>query len=282
MFTKTPQMVAFAAKRFHKDARAKLIKSLALTLVVLASCVAASAQQSQPTPKPSDNYVDFTGFKNRVFDVHNRTPEDLLPVLKLLTSGFKGAQVSASNEFRTIVVRDFPENIAAIEEALKRLDTPEASRPDIELRIHVLVASNSESALTPLPAELRDVVAQLQSTLTYKNYYLLTSVVQRTKDSRGIRPGFLEGNGMAQMITPSGEKQNFSYAFEANSLDLTAGGAGAATIQIGNLTFRLQGPSTDARIRSDVSMREGEKVVVGTAGLIDKALVLVITARVIK
>jgi hypothetical protein len=259
------------------------LKMLAPTLLLIAICApAAFAQASQPTPSPSDNYVTFTGFKNRVFEVRNRTPEDLIPVLKLLTSGFKGAQVSASNEFRTIIVRDFPENIAAIEDALKRLDTPEVARPDIELRMHVLLASNTETALAPLPADLKDVVTQLQSTLTFKNYYLLTSVVQRTKNSGGYRPGFLQGDGTAQMSAPSGEKQDFAYHFDANSLDLAAGGTGASTIQLGNFTFRLTGPGSDARIHSDVSMREGERVVVGTAGLKDKALVLVLTAKVVK
>jgi hypothetical protein len=252
----------------------------ALLLLLVALCAPAASAQ-QPTPAPSDNYVTNTGFKNRVFEVRNRTPEDLLPVLKLLTSGFKGAQVSASNEFRTIIVRDFPENIAAIEDALKRLDTPEAARPDIELRIHVLIASNTESELTPLPSDLRDVVTQLQSTLTFKNYYLLTSVVQRTKDSRGFRPGFLQGDGVARMSAP-GTYQDFAYHFDANSLDLTTGGAGATTIQLGSFTFRLDGPGTTARIHSDVSMRDGEKVVVGTAGLKDRALILVLTAKVVK
>src|SRR2546423_15097856 len=99
--------------------------ALALPLVIIVCAATSFAQAPQPTPSPSDNYVTNTGFKNRVFEVHNRTPEDLIPVLRLLTSGFKGAQVSASNEFRTIIVRDFPENIAAIEDAIKRLDVPE-------------------------------------------------------------------------------------------------------------------------------------------------------------
>ncbi|MFL6228418.1 MAG: secretin N-terminal domain-containing protein [Pyrinomonadaceae bacterium] len=251
-------------------------------LLLVALCAPAVFAQQQTTTAPSDKYVTSSGFKNRVFEVRNRAPEDLLSVLRLLTSGFKGAEVSASNEFHTIIVRDFPENIAAIEDALKRLDTPEVARPDIELRMHVLLASNTETALTALPADLKDVVTQLQSTLAYKNYYLLTSVVQRTKDSRGYHPGFLQGNGTAQMSAPSGEKQDFAYQFDANSLDLLAGGTGATTIQLGNFTFRLIGPGSDARVHSDVSMREGERVVVGTAGLKDKALIVVLTAKVVK
>jgi len=110
------------------------------------------AQTESPTPSATDNYVTNTGFKNRVFEVRNRMPEDLLPVIRLLTSGFKGAQISASNEFRTITVRDFPENIAAVEEAIKRLDKPEAARPDIELKMHVLLASNKQTMLSQYPS----------------------------------------------------------------------------------------------------------------------------------
>src|SRR5207237_1776410 len=115
------------------------LKPLALLIPVLFMAAFCQAQ-SQSSPAPSDNYVTNSGFKNRVFEIHNRAPEDLVPVIKLLTSGFKGAQLSASNEFRTITVRDFPENIAAIDEAIKRLDTPEVARPAIDLRMHVLRA----------------------------------------------------------------------------------------------------------------------------------------------
>src|SRR6266446_4511653 len=156
---------------------------LALFISVLSATTVGYAQ-SQPTPSPTDNYVTNTGFKNRVFEVSNRMPEDLVPVIKLLTSGFKGAQLAASNEFRTITVRDFPENIAAIDEAIKRLDTPEAKRPDIELRMHVLLASNQGGTLSQYPPDLKDVIKELQTTLNYKDYSLLTSIVQRTRESR--------------------------------------------------------------------------------------------------
>ena len=93
------------------------LKTLALPLLLTILSTAALAQ-APSQPAPVDKYVTNTGFKNRVFEVHNRMPEDLVPVIRLLTSGFKGAELAASNEFRTITVRDFPENIAAIEEAI--------------------------------------------------------------------------------------------------------------------------------------------------------------------
>src|SRR5882762_9443413 len=138
------------------------LRMLVLLVAVLATAALCQAQ-AQTTPAPTDNYVTHTGFNNKVFEVHNRMPEDLVPVIKLLTSGFKGAQLAASNEFRTITVRDFPENIAAIGEAIKRLDTPEVARPNIELRMHVLLASNKESTMGSYPADLKDVIKELQT-----------------------------------------------------------------------------------------------------------------------
>jgi hypothetical protein len=263
----------------------KKTKTLALPLLVLALAAIAYGQQTQPTPSPADNYVTNTGFKNRVIEVRNRTPSDLLPVLKLLTSGFKGAQVSASNEFKTIIVRDFPENIAAIEDAVKRLDVAEAARPDIELRMHVLIASNSDSTNTQYPADLKDVVAQLQSTLAYKNYYLLTTIVQRTKESREPNATYIEGSGTADLSVPErSEKLSYGYNFGAWSLTLSQLPSGVIGVQLGHFSFNLAGSSAggNAHIQSDVSMREGEKVVVGTAGLRDRALILVMTAKVVK
>src|SRR3954462_6733337 len=112
--------------------------------LVLVSTAAAFAQQpaSNTTPAPQDNYVTERNFKSKVFDVKYRDPGSLANVIGRLMSGFKGAAISSSSEFRTITVRDFPENLVTIEEAIKRLDTPASARPDIELHIHALIASN--------------------------------------------------------------------------------------------------------------------------------------------
>jgi hypothetical protein len=263
------------------------LRTLALPLL-LAILSTAAFGQTQSQPAPTDKYVTNSGFKNRVFEVHNRMPDDLISVIRLLTSGFKGAELAASNEFRTITVRDFPENIAAIEEAIKRLDTPEVTRPDIELRMHVLLASNKEGASNQYPSDLKDVIGELQKTLSFKEYTLLTSIVQRTRESRGPRGSYLDGRGSAEVSWPNpnvpagSEKRISNYSFSANSVALTASPSGAAEIQLGDFTFSLSVPGTEARIHSDVRMRDGERVVVGTAGFSDKALILVMTARVLK
>jgi len=255
----------------------RTITKMTALLIAITSVTMLAHAQTTPAPSPSDNYVTNTGFKNRVFEVQNRMAEDLVPVIRLLTSGFKGAQLSASNE-----------NIAAIDEAIKRLDKPEAPRPDIELRMHVLLASNQPTTLSQYPADLKDAIGELQRTLNYKEYYLLTSIVQRTRDSRGERGGYVEGRGSAEIGWPSSTgpgltaKRVMNYQFNASSIALSSGPSGAFEIQLGKFDFSLSVPGNEAKIHSDVKIRDGEKVIVGTAGFNDTALILVMTARVIK
>jgi hypothetical protein len=245
-------------------------------------------EQSQPQParpSPAPDYVDHKDFQAMLFPVRYRDPETLVPVLRLLTSGYKGSGVTADRNFRVITVRDFAENVASISDAIKRLDTPDGPRPDVELRMHVLLASESAAAAgaEQPPADLREVLTQLQSTLNFKSYELLTSVVQRTKESRVREPGYIEGKGTAQATGAGGEKQTFNYNFGASSLSLTPGtAAGSTVVQLGGFSFNIGGNGVGAHIRSDLSLREGERVVVGTAGMGNRALILVMTARTIK
>ena len=269
----------------------RIVAAFALALVCAHAAIAqetsaaagAQQQQQQPAAAP-DNTVTHTSFKNRVFEVRYRDPDTLLSVLRLLTSGHRGAQISASRPFKTITVRDFAENIVSVEEALKRLDTPEAPRPEIELRMHVLIASNGAGGADQFPSDLRDVIGQLQTTLNFKSYHLLTSIIQRAKDRPDFSPGIIQGEGVAQLTLP-GESapRDFNYVFQANTLTLSTSPAGVTTVQLGTFSFGLSGKEGyKATVRSDVGVRDGEKVVVGTAGVRDKALIVVLAAKLIK
>jgi type II secretory pathway component GspD/PulD (secretin) len=250
------------------------------------------AQQPQPaatpTPQPTathtPDYVDFTGFKGKVFDVKHRDPRSLIEALRALGSGFKGATIAYSDEFKTLTVRDFPENIAAIEEALKRLDTPQTAQPDVELRMNVLVASNVEGVANQYSGDLGDVVKQMQATLNFKNYSNIATVVQRVR--AGSRN--LGMNGTAEVsaaLLGTGNAVTAFYEYRAHTLALTTDPSGGYVVQLSEteFTFRGNGPGIgQANIHTDITLRNGEKVVVGTATLGNKGLILVLSARIIK
>jgi type II secretory pathway component GspD/PulD (secretin) len=256
-----------------------------LALALLALAAPAALAQTQAPRQEDDNYVTQKMFQNRVFDVKNRDPQSLVRVLAPLTSGFRGAMVSANAEFRTISVRDFPENIAVIEEAIRRLDTPEVTRPGVEFRVHMLVASNDEAVPNRYPAELSDVVKQLQSTLGYKNFSLMGSQIVRGKEGRGDNSN--KGVADIRLANDTPASKNpvyFSYNISSVTLD-------GPRVQVEQFSMTMKVPLwlggdkivyEEVGFRNPVTLREGERVVAGTTSVADKNVIVILTASTTK
>lgn len=264
----------------------KFLIALALLLTTAAAAVAQDNKQS-PVRRDDDEYVTQKMFQNRVFDVKNRDPLALARVLYPLTSGFRGATVSPNQEFRTITVRDFPENIAVIEEAIRRLDTPEAPRPSVEFKVHILVASNDESVANKYPAELSEVVGQLQSSLGYKNFGLLASQVVRSKEGRDTNNRGVADSKAAGDATVSRQPITFTYVIHGVTLD-NAGSRPRVQLEDFNMDMLIpiqRGSDyipQSVGFKNPVTLREGEKVVAGTLSVADKTVVVVISAGTTK
>jgi type II/III secretion system protein len=258
-----------------------ITKSLTLLLLTLIVTPAVVAQQPSPAPeKPKDDFVTERQFKSKIFEVKYREPSSLASVLRQLGSGFKGAGISANNDFKTLTVRDFPENLATIEDAIKRLDTPVERRSSVQMHMHVLLASN-RTGPTPageIPAELKDVITELRGTLTYRNYELITSVLQRiTETNRG-----LNGSGLAQVPSAQTGVTSARYEYFVNQLSFVPSASGAQAIQIQDFVFTLTGEGNHGRVQTALNLRDGEKVVVGTATINDRALIVVLIPKIVK
>src|SRR5262249_39420231 len=228
-------------------------------------------------------------FKTKIFEVKYGDVNSLAVVLQPLGSGSKGSAVTPNRDYRTITVRDFPENIAVIEEALKRLDKPQPSSPDIEFHIHALIASNAAGPSDEYPSELTDVIKALQSTLRYRSYGLMASSIQRGN----AHAQFLENSGVAESkLFNVANPQNNPIFFHYNAERVSLEGAGGPDplIQIVKFSFGMRFPLNlgsqvqyeNVGFNTPVRLRPGEKVVVGTTTIGDKALVIVLMATVIK
>lgn len=258
-----------------------ITKSLTPLVVTLIVIPAVLAQQPNTTPdKAKEDFVTERQFKSKIFEVKHREPSSLANVLRQLGSGFRGAGISANNEFNTLTVRDFPENLATIEEAIKRLDTPAAPPSSVQMHMHVLLASNRTGS-TPageIPVELKDVITELRGTLTYRNYELITSVLQRlTETNRG-----LNGSGLAQIPGAQSGVTTAQYEYFVNQLSFVPSASGAQAIQIQDFTFTLVGEGIRGRVQTALNLRDGEKVVVGTATINDRALIVVLIPKIVK
>lgn len=265
----------------------KTIKLLSLLLVVCLTGSALAQGNNQQATKTESPFVDFTGFKGKVLEVKHRDPRSLVTLLSPLGSGFKGAELKPNSEFKTITVRDFPENIATIEEALKRLDVPmptkaaEAPKPDVEVYGYILIASQGDAAASEYPKAIEDVIKQLQSNLTFKNYRLLTSIVQRTRIG-----GNISSAGFA-VFPDQTLAANYEFYIQGVGLENEMGSASPLIFNTLELRFNGQNSAQgqnpgNARLQTGLRLKDGEKVVVGTASLRDKALILVLTTKVLK
>jgi hypothetical protein len=239
--------------------------------------VALAKDDDRPTER-------IPGIKAKVFDIKHRSTDDVLDVIRLLGSGVKGTSLSDNNDLRTITVRDFPENILAIEDAIKRVDVPSMPKPDVELRMRVLIAAPTGSGQHP--TDLDAVIKQLRATLNYKSYNQIASITQRVKAGAGAG-----GKGQTQLAPPVSQEPssaNYSYSLEGVNVITPPPGAAASaggniSIQIKKLKFWTGNKQLgEADINTGLSLREGEKVVVGSASLKDRAMILVLSAKLLK
>jgi hypothetical protein len=270
----------------------RLTATLVLTLM-LATTAVAQQPATAPAAKEPD-YVQEKGFKSRIIEIKNRDLRELANVIAPLGSGFKGATLKYNDEFRTITVRDFPENIAAMEEAIKRLDVPQLTRPhsDIEFHVHVLIASNNAATGEEFPAELNDAVKQMQGTLKYKSYGIMASAVHRSYgEGSGVSNNGVAESKLFNVSTPGGNP--IFYNYQLSLIQTNPNPSGPAIVSVGRFRFSIRIPLNvggagqqqiqyeNVGFETPVTVREGEKVVVGTTTMGDKGLIVVVSAKVL-
>jgi hypothetical protein len=272
---------------------------LTVTGAVCAQQAAAAHAPDQPraatpaatAPAAESRYVEITGFKTKIFEVKNGDPGRFANLLSALTSGFKGADVRYQQEFGTITARDFPENLAAMEEALKRLDKPQPPRPVLELHIHVLIASDVAAAGSQeYPAEIADAIKQLQGTLRYKTYSLVASGIQRAKEagnglgSSGAIGIGVDNAGVAVWASPNApgvRSANAHYDYSIRPISIDSSADGKPLIQISDFRFSMSWPGAQVGFNNPLTLRDGEKVVVGTTTIGNGAVVVVLSVKIL-
>lgn len=258
------------------------MKRIALLAMLLFALPLFADAPKADTPKKDDDATvnENRALKSRIFEIHNRAELEILDAIRLLGSGTHGAAMMVNRDLHTLTVRDFPENLAAIEDALKRLDRAETT-PNINLRIAVLIGSKTPlNGAASVPEDLEPVVKQLQSTLRYSNYGLLTSTMHRTKPGNGIENSGVAEPALIGMTAKEGKPILYTYKLRQVTV-------GEKTINVENFWFGMKVPIEvgngvtqyqDIGFNTPVSIRQNEKVVIGTTTMGDKALIVVVTA----
>lgn len=167
---------------------------------------------------------------------------------------------------------------------------------NLETQLYLILGTNEEVSDSKLPASLDQVAKQLHSTLPFKNYRLTATLVNRVKNE-----GKLDLNWIgAPLASKMGSlPQATRSAFKLRQIRLARNAEGQSIVQITGFAFSATIPVITSlavasnnpvppsfsfegtSLSTDISMREGEPVVVGTlnVGPSGDAIILVLSAK---
>ncbi|HEY7391966.1 MAG TPA: secretin N-terminal domain-containing protein [Bryobacteraceae bacterium] len=234
-----------------------------LLALLLALPLAAQDQkkaENNPPPEPRER---------KLFILKYADPRQVENLLRPL-----GVLIQANPELRALAVSAQARDMAGIEDAIKRLDVPSPTPPNIELTAYLITGSDTATSSGALPKELDPVVTQLKNAFPFKSYHLIDTLSLRTRSGDGgnansvSQPEGLQGTAYDNISIA-----NATLNPDGSSVKIAKLHAGIR-VQFGN-------QMTDLGLSADVDVKEGQKVVVGRLSMgHDQALFLVLTARV--
>ena len=166
---------------------------------------------------------------------------------------------------------------------------------NLDTQLYLLIGTNQEVDDAKLPASLESVIKQLRGSMPFKNYRLSTTLINRVRNEGhfSLRWPMIAAGTSGGTLTPSFNE------FRVNGVKLVRDASGQQLVRMDGFTFGARvpiqtgvtSPSTatstatinyeSTGLNTDISMREGEPVIVGTlnVGPSGDAIILVMSAR---
>jgi len=168
---------------------------------------------------------------------------------------------------------------------------------NLDTQLYLLVATNQDVADAKLPPALESVVKQLRASLPFKNYRLAATLINRVKNNSRLNLKWI-GGPLAASGAVSDTNPSFNE-FKVNNVKLVRDAGNQRLVRMEGFGFGVRIPITTTAavasnaplapvinyestgLNTDISMREGEPVVVGTLniGPSGDAIILVMSAR---
>jgi hypothetical protein len=222
----------------------------------------------------------------KIVDVKYANAVEVWNILSQFVDQSEGSIMRGSITLRAIALLGTAENVAKMEEAIKRLDVPPPPTPNIELTAYLLMASEQETT-KKLSPDLEGVTKQLKSVFMYSGFRLLDTLMVRCRDGNGG-----EASGVAPSTSEISNKTFYSFRFGTAKI---VASPGVRMIRLDGLKLGVKVPVTtgggpsptfsyvDTGTNTDIDVREGQKVVVGKSTIdgSENALFLVLSAKVV-
>src|SRR5262245_31078369 len=206
--------------RIERLARITFLTLFCLLLGIVETCSAQAQPDQQPTSKSEEEFPRVFPAKSdvrKIFEVKYQNVNQLVDVLRVF-----GVAIQPNSTLNVISAMGPREAVAAVEDAIRRLDVPPPPTRNIELIAYLLAASEQASEKNT-PPELDPVTTQLKSIFKYQGFRLLETLVVRCRD---------RGAGSVTAIAPGPpEALKTLYDFSFDSATITADNSGK-TIRI--------------------------------------------------
>jgi hypothetical protein len=168
---------------------------------------------------------------------------------------------------------------------------------NLDTQLYLLVATNQDVDDAKMPAALESVIRQLRASLPFKNYRLAATLINRVKNDGRLNLRWIGGPMMASAAA-SNSTPSFNE-FRVNTVKLVQDASGQQLVRMDGFGFGTRipiqsgtavasnGPAApiinyeSTGLNTDISMREGEAVIVGTlnVGPSGDAIILVMSAK---
>ena len=167
---------------------------------------------------------------------------------------------------------------------------------NLDTQLYLIVASNQDVSNEKMPVALDAVMKQLHATLPFKSYKIATTLINRVKNDGRLSLRWV-GGPMIGAAAATVSNPTFNE-FHVNRVKLLRDADGQAIVRmeefgfgaripVQTLVVAANGPSTpitnyeNTGLNTDISMREGEPVVIGTlnVGTTGEAIILVMSAK---
>jgi hypothetical protein len=189
-----------------------------------------------------------------------------------------GVNVMPESGMKVMTIEGTQPHLAAAEAAIQQLDV---APKNVELTVHFVVGTDQATPNTsPVPAAIRDVIAQLKGTFTFKDYRMLDVLTIRTRaGSQAETTGILDTKSNPPRLSTFSVR-NTTVSEDGATVRLDRMHAG---IRIPIMATQGKVEYTNTGIDQDVDVKEGQKVVVGRSSLEGpaQALFLILTAKVL-
>ena len=238
-------------------------RAILLLVAALASCAASLAQPGETAQTAAPRTE--TG----IYEFKHLDHESAKAVAHLAMTLFN-VVVEYTPPLRVAVIRPLRNAVPDWQQKtldfLRRYDVAPPPEPQVHYTAYLIRASNTDSqhAVSPIPKPLDDAIAEMKSSLIYARYGLLTTVTSISQGAASASDRF------------PGDFSDYGYTIDYTGATVAPDHKSVTIRPFRFVLVHYRPVNTESSISSNITVHEGQKLVLGKLRMSDDADVFVV------